>query len=85
MCRKIQNSHAKKPEMVVVSIDERDANRRTLQRARGVEAAEAAAYDHDVTGWHQGFGIRGWGFGIRDSGFGAVTMLSYLHDHSGET
>ena len=34
--------------MVVVAIEQRDANRRARERARGVEATEAAAEDDDV-------------------------------------
>ena len=39
-------------EMVVVAIDQRDANRRVPERARGVEAAEPAADDDDVRNSH---------------------------------
>ena len=35
-------------QVVVVAVEERDAHRRTLQRLRGREPAEAAADDHDV-------------------------------------
>ena len=35
-------------EMVVVAVDQRDADRRARERPRRVEAAEAAADDHDV-------------------------------------
>jgi hypothetical protein len=35
-------------EMIVVAIEDRDADRRTRQRARGLEPAESTADDHDV-------------------------------------
>jgi hypothetical protein len=34
--------------MVVVAIEDGDADRRTGQRARGLEPAESTADDHDV-------------------------------------
>jgi hypothetical protein len=37
--------------MIVVSIEERDADRRTVERARRVETTEAAADNDDVRNW----------------------------------